>query len=92
MHQTQHGTVSGYRHGPCRCEACADAYRDYHRGYQRRRRAAVAGRPPGGPDGALGELLHELFPHGLTDDCPDAISRRASTLETSHAPQAVPSR
>lgn len=56
----QHGTTSRYTTG-CRCTKCRQAARDYQR---ERRRIAEPD-----PD-ELSNLLHELFPLGLTDDCP----------------------
>lgn len=63
-----HGTLRSYW-GGCRCEDCTQANRDYMREYTVRRR---------GGDlievdrDALSDLLAELFPLGLTEDCPAA--------------------
>jgi hypothetical protein len=57
-----HGTRSGYLHWKCRCRPCLDAHLAYKRAYRRR------GRPPEDDFGheQLADLLHELFPLGLT--------------------------
>jgi hypothetical protein len=65
-----HGTLTAYRHG-CRCEKCREANAAYQRAYRRpartdRKSPALA--PGRHPD--LADLLHELAPMGLTDDCP----------------------
>jgi hypothetical protein len=72
------GTQSGYR-GGCRCDDCRRANRDYGREWYRRRRG-VTGRATDsdGRNEAFGDLLHELFPFGLTDDCPARRQRVAA--------------
>lgn len=62
-----HGTVSGYSHGGCRCDACRSAMREYHRRHRRGERGSFDPL-----EDALSDLLHELFPNGLTPDCPRA--------------------
>lgn len=62
----EHGTVSGYAHHGCRCDACGSAMREY----SRRRRYGDDGVEIYVDRDALSDLLHELFPLGLTDDCP----------------------
>lgn len=57
-----HGTLTGYTYG-CRCDECKLAMREYHQ-----RRCP----PPSVDREALADLLQELFPKGLTDDCPAA--------------------
>jgi hypothetical protein len=61
----RHGTLTGYMNHGCRCEECRSAGRAYFQ--QRRARPQV-------DEDLLSDLLHELFPDGLTDDCP---ARRA---------------
>jgi hypothetical protein len=72
----RHGTQYGYGIG-CRCSACRGANAAAQRRYQERKRGGPV--PVRGPSDRFGEdllsdLLHELFPDGLTDDCP---ARRA---------------
>lgn len=43
MTESWHGTLSGYSHHGCRCEACGTAMREYSR--QRRQRLAAEGLP-----------------------------------------------
>jgi hypothetical protein len=65
----QHGTESGYSYHGCRCDECRAAWARS----QRERRARRRGSPPTsyeGPNPALSRLLDELFPDGLTDECP----------------------
>jgi hypothetical protein len=63
----RHGIVHSYDKG-CRCVPCSNAKSDYAaaraQGVHRVDRELLA------------ELLHELFPHGLTDDCPARRERR----------------
>jgi hypothetical protein len=72
-----HGTLNAYNNRGCRCERCRTAKAEAQRSYKARKRGEpVCVR---GPIDRLGEdllsdLLHELFPDGLTDDCP---ARRA---------------
>lgn len=65
-----HGTIGAYTSGKCRCDDCRRAMTDYHREHR--------GGPadPTGWREAFADLLHELFPNGLTDDCP---ARRGGT-------------
>jgi hypothetical protein len=75
----KHGTTYAYRTRRCRCELCREAHSASMRDYKARKR----GGPPALPRGSyakvdeefLSDLLHELFPDGLTDDCP---ARRAA--------------
>jgi hypothetical protein len=72
----RHGTVYAYREG-CRCEACRAAHAAARRDYNERKRGEpVEARGSYSKDDRdfLSDLLHELFPDGLTDDCP---ARRA---------------
>jgi hypothetical protein len=62
----KHGTLTGYTTHACRCEECRAAMRAYHV-----RRGAG---PLEVDRDLICDLLHELFPDGLTDDCP---ARRA---------------
>jgi cytidine deaminase len=59
----RHGTVGGYTNHGCRCGECRAAMSEY----LRRRRCGLS--EPVDRE-ALKDLLHELFPDGLTDDCP----------------------
>lgn len=72
-----HGTQSGYVNGKCRCERCRVAHRTYQAGYRRRN--------PRQRDSeylrsyeAMRDLLHELFPDGLTDDAPNRRAKQAA--------------
>jgi len=69
----RHGTLAGYTHGRCRCEKCRRASRDYEFS---RRSLRLFDRE------ALRDLLLELAPDGLTDDCP---ARQAKTAELPRA-------
>jgi hypothetical protein len=81
------GTNSGYTKG-CRCEACLTAsrtykqlWRDTHReqynAQQRQRMRKYRNADAVQVDRKLlGDLLNELFPYGLTDDCPARQGRR----------------
>jgi hypothetical protein len=64
-----HGTLTGYTRG-CRCGECRRAIREY----QRRHRFGHRGAEAEIDTEALSDLLNELFPLGLTDECP---ARRA---------------
>lgn len=57
----EHGTRSRYANQRCRCEDCREAHAVAQRLY-RRREIPV--------DPAMRDLLNELFPFGLTNDCP----------------------
>lgn len=61
-----HGTPAGFSYYGCRCDACGEAYRAYCRARYKRR---VGERVQVDQD-ALADLLHELAPDGLTEDCP----------------------
>jgi hypothetical protein len=63
--EIKHGTTHAYKQRMCRCEPCRAAYREANRRYRRRTRALV-----NVDREALSDLLNELFPLGLTDDCP----------------------
>lgn len=67
----KHGTLTGYVNG-CRCDPCADARRAYQRDYRARTRTARLAGEPRTTEARqwLADLLHELAPDGLTDDCP----------------------
>jgi hypothetical protein len=69
-----HGSASTYSNHGCRCDECRTAKREYDLDYVRRKRAL---RKVEVDRGLLGDLLDELFPYGLTDDCPAARSRRS---------------
>lgn len=60
-----HGTHNAYVNHGCRCDDCRAASSKY----RRRRGPAPVDRE------ALRDLLTELFPHGLTADCPAAARR-----------------
>jgi hypothetical protein len=69
----KHGTAYAYRHGGCRCDTCREAHAATQRAYKERKRGDRPVRR--GPMDRFGEdmlsdLLHELCPDGLTDDCP----------------------
>jgi hypothetical protein len=53
----RHGTTYSYDVRACRCEECREA-KAYARGNVKV------------DEKLLSDLLHELFPDGLTDDCP----------------------
>lgn len=59
-----HGSPQSYKDG-CRCDECRWAMSRYNRD-----------RPPSRRD-QLADALNELFPYGLTDDCPWAQGRLA---------------
>jgi hypothetical protein len=63
-----HGTVSAYHRG-CRCKACEQAKRD-----QMSRNGRT--HTPAYDRKAIGEALQELFPLGLTNDCPARRGKR----------------
>jgi hypothetical protein len=62
-----HGTNYGYTRG-CRCDACVDALTG---------RGVPTYVPVLVDRDLLSDLLHELFPFGLTNDCPLAHLRAA---------------
>lgn len=65
--ETRHGTPTGYTTDKCRCPDCREAQRVYHQEWRARRREVIR------DDEArelLRELLNDVFPFGLTDDCP----------------------
>lgn len=69
---SEHGKLWTYNSG-CRCDPC----RDVASVYRKARRARCGPSKPRGEKfnldverEALGDLLNELFPLGLTDDCP----------------------
>lgn len=72
------GTRSSYT-GGCRCNSCRGAWREYMRDYSRKRRAAKTSdaeyRGEGIHHQRLAEVLQEICPDGLTDDCPARSSR-----------------
>lgn len=79
MDEIRHGTLTAYTNQRCRCDDCRRAMRDYCGERRARRRGAGIAAPvaPVAPplgydiyERALGDLLHELAPDGLTDDCP----------------------
>lgn len=57
-----------YRSG-CRCQDCRAEHAAYMREYMRSRRAKPAVDPEEDFE-SMRDLLTELFPDGLTDDCP----------------------
>jgi hypothetical protein len=69
----RHGSTTAYT-GGCRCDECRAGWRDYCRDYRARRASArkAAGESfeldPARDE--LRDLLLELFPLGLTNDCP----------------------
>jgi hypothetical protein len=69
----EHGTMNAYANWRCRCDECRKAMREYARA--RRARARRAGRAVERDRDLVGDLLHELFPEGLTDDCPARLAR-----------------
>jgi hypothetical protein len=73
MKPMNHGTVHAYRHHRCRCDQCTHANREYKRQWRERKRGGDTDDHALRHD-AFADLLHELAPFGLTDDCP---ARRA---------------
>jgi hypothetical protein len=73
----KHGTTYAYRTRRCRCELCREAHSA--RSVRKARKRGGPVRAPtvrqGPIEEFLSDLLHELFPDGLTDDCP---ARRAA--------------
>jgi hypothetical protein len=67
-----HGTKRRYDTG-CRCLDCGAANRTYQRTYRERQTRLIAVNRP-----LLAEALNEMFPEGLTDDCPRARARQAA--------------
>jgi len=78
----RHGTITGYTTDRCRCDDCRRAIRERQR--ERRQQTGRHGSsPPMYSDReALRDLLLELAPDGLTDDCP---ARKAKAAELSRA-------
>lgn len=75
-----HGTLSAYNRHGCRCTACRakKAAYDAERQKTRPRAASTVNRS------LLREALMEMFPMGLTDDCPvrrleKALAERSSS-------------
>jgi hypothetical protein len=68
-----HGTASGYIYHRCRCTDCRRARRSYYHW----RRPAPTGRIDIDRD-PLAQLLHELAPEGLTDQCPARQAQAAA--------------
>jgi hypothetical protein len=69
----KHGTAHAYRTACCRCETCREAHAETQRRYRERRygpRTPARGSYSKVDQEFLSDLLHELFPDGLTDDCP----------------------
>lgn len=71
--QIRHGTLTGYATDKCRCDDCRAASRSY----QQARRTGSSFDPE--TTKLFSDLLHELFPDGLTDDCPVRRAQRATT-------------
>jgi hypothetical protein len=73
-----HGTLHAYNNRGCRCEKCRAAKAASMREYKARKRGEPVALARGSyaqvDQDLLSDLLHELFPDGLTDDCP---ARRA---------------
>lgn len=63
-----HGTVSGYKNHRCRCDQCRRAASAYDSA--RTTRVVIQDRE------AFRELVDDLFPRGLTKDCPAARGSR----------------
>jgi hypothetical protein len=63
------GTESGYSYHGCRCDECRAAWARSKREWRARRRGSPTTSYEG-PNPALSRLLDELFPDGLTDECP----------------------
>jgi hypothetical protein len=59
----EHGTPYQYRRG-CRCDECREANIRAMRDYR------ATPDPPKIDRGQLSDLLNDLFPDGMTDDCP----------------------
>jgi hypothetical protein len=92
MSPVKHGTPKAYRNAGCRCEGCRAANRRYQREYRAARKngytPAPGVKPPtvkqhrqsglaGVDRKALADLLNEMFPLGLTSDCPARRKARA---------------
>jgi hypothetical protein len=76
-----HGTAYAYRKGRCRCEKCREAHAAAQRAWKERTRGEpVRTRGPSDPmsEALLSDLLNELFPDGLTDDCPARQAKAAA--------------
>jgi hypothetical protein len=65
MSALKHGTENAYKNRGCRCELCLAARREDRRA-------------PGVDHGLIADLLNELFPFGLTDDCPARRQQQAA--------------
>ena len=75
----KHGSVSSYSRLGCRCDECKSAWRAYYRAYYRKRNGGqIRERASADDRDALRDLLMELFPDGLTDDCPARRNRAAA--------------
>jgi hypothetical protein len=65
----KHGTVHSYKRYGCRCDECTHANRAYKREWRARHSngdtAEIAAQRE-----AFADLLHELFPFGLSEDAP----------------------
>jgi hypothetical protein len=68
----KHGTMYAYNKLGCRCDACKQARRDLYHGGRHGPQDAVATE-------LLTEILQEMFPLGLTDDCPARKALRGET-------------
>jgi bisphosphoglycerate-dependent phosphoglycerate mutase len=64
----RHGTLAGYNKHRCRCEFCRNAWNTYQRSYQNA--------TPTVDRALMSDLLHELFPNGMTSDAPLARAHR----------------
>lgn len=69
---SEHGTLANYRRG-CRCPECRASNVENYRKYTA---TARGGGLVSVDRDVLSDLLNEIFPLGLTDDCP--ARRRAA--------------
>jgi hypothetical protein len=63
--EINHGTWYAYLKRGCRCESCLDAAREHYF-------------TPSVDHDFLSDLLNDLFPFGLTDDCPARRQQQAT--------------
>jgi hypothetical protein len=77
----RHGTTYAYRKAACRCEPCRAAHAKAQREWKERKYGAPVPKRAYNTQADqdfLADLLHELFPDGLTDDCPARRGKAAA--------------